>query len=355
MRDNDTGGLDMKRGTLAATTALAAAFAAAPAKGADEGELYIYNWTDYTSPALIEKFESETDIEVTVDSYDSNETLLAKLKSGNATYDIVVPSHNFVPILIEEGLLQKVNAKQLDGYNNIAERWRDPRWDPGNRYTIPWQWGTTSFMVNTDVYDGEIDTYATLFEPPKALQGAIGMMGSPEEIVSMALIYMDKPLCNTNPETMQQVYQLLKAQKPHVKVYNSDGIKERLLSGDTDMHMIWNGYAMRAKADKPALEYAFPKEGVVTWMDNLAVPANAENPENARRFLAFMMQPENAAMQSNFARYANGIAGTAPHLDDSLTEAPAFRVPEGVPTVFGEACGEKAIELQSRVWTRLLQ
>jgi spermidine/putrescine transport system substrate-binding protein len=344
----------MRRGTLALTTILGLGLAGAPAQAAD-GELFLYNWTDYTSPELIEKFETETGIEVTVDSYDSNETLLAKLKSGNATYDVVVPSHNFVPILIEEGLIQKINASKLDGYKNIEKRWRDPEWDPGNKYTIPWQWGTTSFMVNTKAYDGEIDTYETLFEPPKSLQGAIGMMGSPEEVVSMALIYMDKPLCNTNPETMQKVYQLLKQQKPHVKVYNSDGIKERLLSGDTDMHMIWNGYAMRAKADKPALEYAFPKEGVVSWMDNLAVPKNAENPENAKRFIEFMMKPKNAAIQSNFARYANGIQGSGKYLDDKLKNADAFKVPQGTPTVFGKACGEKAINLQSKVWTKLLE
>jgi spermidine/putrescine transport system substrate-binding protein len=338
-------------GPIAAVAAIA--LFSGPANA--QGDLFLYNWTDYTSPELIEKFESETGIDVTIDSFDTNETLLAKLKSGNATYDVVVPSHNFVSIMIQEGLLQPINAQEMDGYENIDARWRDPDWDPGNRYSIPWQWGTTSFAVDTDVYAGDIDTYEVLFEPPSALQGSIGMMNSPDDVINMALIYLGEPTCNQDPETMQEVLELLQAQKPHVKVYNSDGIKERMVSGDTAMHMMWNGYAMRAKAEKPSIDYAFADEGVITWMDNLVVPKHAENPENAKRFIEFMLQPENAAIQSNFARYANGIAGSSEYLDEDLTTSAAFETPPGVENVFVDSCPKKSIDLYSRVWTKLLQ
>lgn len=339
-----------RKGLIAAFTL---PFWAAPVHAQEE--LYLYNWTDYTSPELIEKFESETGIDVTLDTFDTNETLLAKLKSGNATYDIVVPSHNFVSILVNEGLLQPVNVKDLAGYENLDPRWRDPKWDPGNRYSIPWQWGTTSFAVDTAVYDGPIDDYKVLFDPPPSLQGSIGMMNSPDDVINMALVYMGEPTCNEDPETMQAVLELLQAQKPYVKVYNSDGIKERMVSGDTAMHMMWNGYAMRAKAEKPSIEYAFPKQGVVTWMDNLVVPKNAAHPESAVRFIEFMLEPENAAMQSNFARYANGIKGSGQYLDEELTSADAFETPGDVENIFVDACPEKSIELYSRVWTKLLQ
>lgn len=337
----------------ACITASAALFAASTAYAQEE--LYLYNWTDYTSPELIEKFESETGIDVTLDTFDTNETLLAKLKSGGATYDIVVPSHNFVSIMVEENLLQPVNVQELDGYENLDPRWRDPQWDPGNKYSVPWQWGTTSYAVDTAVYDGPIDDYAVLFEPPEPLQGSIGMMNSPDDVINMALVYMGEPTCNQDPQTMQRVLELLQAQKPHVKVYNSDGIKERMVSGDTAMHMMWNGYAMRAKAEKPSIQYAFPSQGVVTWMDNLVVPKDAAHPENAVKFIEFMLQPENAAMQSNFARYANGIQGSAEYLDEELTAADAFETPDDVDNIFVEACPEKSIELYSRVWTKLLQ
>lgn len=213
------------------------------------GDLFLYNWTDYTAPDLVEKFESETGIKVTLDTYDSNETLLAKLKQGGGGYDIVVPSHNFVEILIKENLIQRINAKSLPGYDNIDAKWQGPAWDPGNEYTVPWQWGTTSFTVDSAVYAGNIDTYATLFEPPAELQGNIGMFRTPDEVVPMAQIYLGLPLCNESPDDMKKVLALLEGQKPHVKVYNSDGILERLISDDTAAHMNWNGYSMRAKGE----------------------------------------------------------------------------------------------------------
>ncbi len=194
----------------ACITASAALFAASTTYAQEE--LYLYNWTDYTSPELIEKFESETGIDVTLDTFDTNETLLAKLKSGGATYDIVVPSHNFVSIMVEEDLLQPVNVQELDGYENLDPRWRDPQWDPGNKYSVPWQWGTTSYAVDTAVYDGPIDDYEVLFEPPESLQGSIGMMNSPDDVINMALVYMGEPTCNQDPETMQRVLELLQGQ-----------------------------------------------------------------------------------------------------------------------------------------------
>ncbi len=319
------------------------------------GQLFIYNWTDYTSPDLLKKFEKETSIKVTLDTYDSNETLLAKLKAGGGGYDIAIASHNFVPIMIKEGLLHKVNAPKLKGYDNIADQWKSPAWDPGNVYSIPWHTGTTSFAVDTSVYKGDINTYKILFDPPPELQGSIGMFNAPEEVISFANAYLGFEPCNENASQMKKVLELLMRQKPHVKVYNSDGIKERLVSGDTAVHQSWNGYAMRARAEKPSIRYAYPKEGVISFMDNLIVPKSAKNKDSAIRFMEFMMQPENAAMQTNFARYANVISGSEAFFAEELKTAPEIVVPKGVKAIFVPACSEKAIKLQDKVWTKLKQ
>ena len=325
--------------------------ASAPAMAA--GELNLYNWTDYTSPDLIKKFEEETGVKVVLDTYDSNETLLAKLKSGGGNYDIVVPSHNFVPVLIEDGLLQAIDAPSLSTFGNLDSQWRDPPWDKGNRYTVPWQLGTTSFAVNTARFGGDINTYKVLFEPPSELQGQIGMFNAPDDIIPMALIYLGYPLCNEDAAQMKEVRNLLLQQKPHVKVYNSDGIKDRLVAEEVLAHQIWNGYAMRSREEKPELKYAYPREGVITWLDSLAVPKGAKNPENARLFIEFFMRPKNAALQSNFAGYANAIGSSLEYLDADKKVAPEFNIPSGVKTVFAENCSQKAIELQDRVWTAL--
>lgn len=341
--------MHLKALLLSATTLLQASAALA------EGELLIYSWTDYTSPELIEKFKAETGIQVTIDTFDTNETLLARLQSGATGYDIVMPSHNFVPIFISEGLLQPINVGEMAGAANLTEMFRNPEWDPGAAYTAPWQWGTTAYTVDTSVFPGDVDTYNVMFDPPAELQGSIGMFRSPDEVISMALLSMGKPLCNENREEMRAVLELLQAQKPFVKVYNSDGILERLVSGDTALHQNWSGYSIRAREAKGSLRYAFPREGVIGWADTLAVPVGARNPENAIRFIEFMLQPENAGLQSSFAGYANGIAGSDAHMSAELLASPELSPPEGTPVVFSRVCSEAAIELQSRVWTTLLQ
>lgn len=343
----------MKKVLLAMTGALFLVFGS-PAVLA-QGELFIYNWSDYTSPELIEKFKAETGIKVVLDTYDSNETLLAKLKQGGSGYDIVVPSHNFIPIFIAEGLLQKINARKLSGYDNIDNRWKSPQWDQDNVYSVPWQWGTTSYAVDTSAYGGNIDTYAVLFEPPTELQGEIGMFKTPDEVIPMAQIYLGIELCSEKPKDMERVYNLLKAQKPHVKVYNSDGIKERLISGDVSAHMIWNGYALRSREEKPTLKYGYAKEGVLSWFDSITVPKGAKNKDNALKFIEFMLQPENAALQSNFAGYANGIGGSAQYMSADLKSSPEVNMPTSANSIFTKSCSEAAINLVDRAWTKLLK
>jgi spermidine/putrescine transport system substrate-binding protein len=257
--------------------------------------------------------------------------------------------------MIQEGLLMEINAGKLKGYENLIDSLKSPPWDPGNVYSIPWQHGTTSFNVDSAVYSGDINTFKILFEPPPELQGKLAMFNSADEVIAMALVYLGLPQCNEDPGQMKQVLDLLLNQKPHVKVYNSDGILERMVSGDVAIHMIWNGYAMRTRQQKPSIRYAYPVEGVVSWADNLVIPKDAGNKASAIKFIEFMMQPENAGLQSNFARYANGIKGSEAFMDDELKNAPEMKVPAGVKSVFAMSCTEKSIKLYDKVWTKLKQ
>lgn len=320
-----------------------------------QGELHLYNWTGYTSEEMIDKFEAETGIKVVLDTYDSNETLLSKLKSGNTGYDIVVPTHNFVTIFIEEGLLEPINAAEMANYDNIAERWKNPEWDPGNVYTVPWLWGTTSFAVDTEVYGGDINTYEVLFNPPAELQGKIGMHDSWDEVMPMALRYLGYDTCETDPEAFSKSLELLEAQKPHVKLYTSEGILENMIAGETSMNTYWNGATMRVRGERPSVKYAYPVEGVSGWMDNLAVAKGAPNKEAALTFINWFLQPENAAMQSNFARYGNGVEGAEAFMDEQLQTAPEIVPPDDAIIEFALTCPPEYVSLADRVWTRLKQ
>jgi spermidine/putrescine transport system substrate-binding protein len=336
--------------------ALAAGLAASVGSARAEGELKIYNWFDYMPQELLDKFSQEYDVAVSMDTYDSNETLLAKLKSGVTGFDVAVPGDYMVAIMIKEGLLERVEPNTFDNFGNVNADWVDVYFDEGRHYSIPYQWGTTSFMVNAEDYDGDIDTLAIVFDPPAELSGRINMFRDVNDVLNMGLRYLGYPRCNSDPEQLKALSELLNGSKKHWLSFNSDGAKEALVSGDAAVGMIWNGMGMRARTERPALKYAYPREGFTGWMDNLVVLKDAPNLENAKLFLNFMMRPENAAALSNFARYASGVDGTEPFLDQELLAAYEINIPEEAPAPeFVPPCDPKVVRIYDRIWTDLLK
>jgi spermidine/putrescine transport system substrate-binding protein len=333
------------------TSVIALSAAAANA----EGTLNIYNWGNYTNPEMIEKFEKQYDIEVTLDGYDSNETMLAKVKEGGSGYDIVVPGDYMVAIMVGEGLLAEINASEMENFKNLDPNWVDVYWDPGRKYSVPYQWGTTSFTVDSAVYGGDIDTLEVVFNPPEELKGRINMLNDMNDVINAGLRYLDYPRCNSDPAQMKELLALLLKAKEDWRTMDY-AVIEKLTSKDVDLSQSWNGAAMRARADRPTLKYAYPKEGFTGWMDNVAVLADAPNVENAKLFVNFMMEPENAAMTSNFARYANGVIGSEEFMDAEMLEAPEIVMPEGAPVPdFVKPCDQDVVAMYNKVWTRLKQ
>ncbi|MDE4191537.1 extracellular solute-binding protein [Phaeobacter gallaeciensis] len=333
------------------TSVIALSAAAAQA----EGTLNIYNWGNYTNSEMIEKFEKQYDIDVTLDGYDSNETMLAKVKEGGSGYDIVVPGDYMVAIMIGEGLLAEINAAEMENFKNLDPNWVDVYWDPGRKYSVPYQWGTTSFTVDSAVYGGDIDTLEIVFNPPEELKGRINMLNDMNDVINAGLRYLDYPRCNSDPAQMKELLALLLKAKEDWRTMDY-AVIEKLTSKDVDLSQSWNGAAMRARADRPTLKYAYPKQGFTGWMDNVAVLADAPNMENAKLFVNFMMEPENAAMTSNFARYANGVIGSEEFMDAEMLEAPEIVMPEGAPVPdFVKPCDQDVVAMYNKVWTRLKQ
>lgn len=343
----------MLRRTLKITAAAALLFASTAAYA--DGELHIYNWGDYTNPKLLEKFEQTYNVKVTLDDFDSNDTALAKVRAGNTGYDVLMPSDYAVKILIDEGFLAKTEPNKMENFKNLDSRWIDVYWDPGRNYSVPWQWGTTNFAVDTAVYSGDIDTLAILFDPPAELQGKINMQPEIVEVIHAGLRYLGKPLCNGNPEDLKAVNDLLLKAKPYWRTIDY-GMIEPLVAGDVAASHGWNGAAMRARLQKPTIKYAYPKEGVAGWMDNAVVLADAPNMENAKLFQNFLMDPENAALISDYAKYANGIMGSEKYLPKEFAEAPEIMMPATAPVpTFQPPCPQEVTEKYNQIWTNLLK
>ena len=347
----------MKGGTItsfAASIALAAAIGLAGASARAAGELHIFNWGDYTNPDLIAKFEKAYDVKVTLDGYDSNEDMLAKVQAGNSGYDIVVPGDYMIHIMVGKDLLEKVEPNQMENFKNLDPQWVDVWWDKGRHYSVPWQWGVTAFSVDTAVYNGpDVNSLKMMFDPPKELQGRINMLDDMNDVINAGLRYLNLPRCNSNPEDLKKLNALLQSAKPHWRTMSYDTIT-KVVSKDVDLTQVWNGAAMRSRLQRPTMKFIFPKEGATLWMDNVAILKGAPNLENAKQWMNFVMDPGERCADLRLRQIqqwrhgqrevpAGGDAGRA---GDHGGEGRAQL--EFVPT-----CPENVARLYDKIWTNL--
>ncbi len=335
--------------------AAAVAFAPLPAM-AQAKEVKLFNWSNYMPPDLLKRFEAETGIKVILDSYDSNESMLAKLQAGGSGYDIVVPTGPTLKNMVRDGMLLKIDAGKLSNFKNVGAPFDKPEFDPERAYSVPYMWGTTGLTYDTAVTGGKLeDSWKILFDPPASLVGKVGMLNAPGEAWNTAAHYLGIDRCTEKGEDAQKIYDLLAKQKPAVAIYSSNATADRVAAGEVAMQQMWNGAYRRAKVRKATLEWVYPKEGLDSWSDNFAVPKGAPNLENAKAFLNWMMDPKNIAEASNFLGYNNAIPASAPLLSDALRNEPAINTPADMLARLRPAmnCSTVTQDLRDKVWTRL--
>ena len=319
-----------------------------------EGTLNLYNWGDYTSPELLEKFKAETGITVTVTDYDSNDVALAKIAAGGSGFDLVVPSASFVPIYVEQGLLQPLDHARLPHISNIDPQWVDVSWDMGRGYTIPWQWGSTGVAVNRTAYSGDINTSSIFLDPPEELVGKVNVVPEMMDLIHMSIFANGGDVCSEDLTVLKAVRDQLVAAKPSW-IAMDYGMVEKLSANDVMAAMNWNGSTFRARLNNPDVAYGYPVEGYPLFMDSVGLLADAQNVDEAYKFLDFIMLPENAALISAYARYANGITGSEAFMPEDMRTAPEVVVPEEFRAAghFVPACPASAMELYTAIWTEL--
>jgi len=315
-------------------------------------QLNLFCWYAYVSANVIKQFETRTGISVHYDTYDSNEALLEKLKSGVAEYDVVVPSDYLARILIHQELLETLNHSKIKGMENIMPRLRKMDFDKTNAHTIPFMWGTTGIGYNKTKVTDPADSWAILWNPK--YKDRILMLDDIREVFGAALKWKGHSMNSKNPSELLEAKNLLIQQKPLVKTYNSASFDEVLLSGDVWLAHGWSGQLAKAAAQNKDLAYVVPKEGGTIWVDNLAIAKGAKHVEEAYTFINYMLTPEIAAEITNFSGYPTANEAAKKFIKPEILNDPARYSSEEILSrcEFMVDLGETRV-LLDRYWTEI--
>jgi spermidine/putrescine transport system substrate-binding protein len=292
-------------------------------------ELHFYNWTDYIDEQILADFEQEYGVKVVIDTYDSNEVMLAKVRPGNSGYDVVVPSDYAVQIMINEKLIDPLDKSLIPNIAHMKPQNLDLYYDNGNQYSVPYFFGITGIAYNKSKFPTPPDSWAVLFDPQQAqaYQGEFSMLDDERESPGAALRFLGKSVNDTDAADLKQAQDLLTTQKPLLAAYNSSDVNRRLASGEYVIAHAWNGQALQARlglgdefAGNPDIEFVIPKEGGVIWQDNLAILADSPNKYTAHVFINYLHRPDVAAKNEEYVQYLTPNKDAEPLLSTELQE-----------------------------------
>ena len=262
----------------------------------------IYNWGEYINPDLLTKFEDETGIKVIYSNFTTNEDLYVKLKNGGSSYDLVCPSDYMLERMIKEGMLAKLNFDNIPNMKYIDEEYLYHSCDPNQEYSVPYFWGTLGITYNKTMVKEEVKSWDILWDEKYARN--IIMLDSSRDSLGVALARRGYSINSKNIDEMEEAKQDLIEQYPIVYAYLVDQIKDVMKNNEAAMAVMFSGDAQDAIIHNENLAYVIPEEGGNLWIDSFAVPADAPNKENAEKFINFILEPENAALNAEWVGYS---------------------------------------------------
>ena len=263
--------------------------------------LNLYNWSTYISPEAISQFEEKYNVKVNYDTYDSNESLYAKLKPGNPGYDITFPADYMVKVLIDEGMVEELDKRQIPNLKHIDQKFLNPPYDQDNQYSVPYQWGTLGIGYNLQATGEEVNSWQVMFDPQ--FSGKTAWLDDMRYTFAAVLLYLGLDPNTTNPEEIEKAKDFMLENQKTVAAFVPDTGQLLLSQGEVDVTMEYSGDIFQVMEENPDLRYVIPQEGTIIWVDNMVIPKNAPNKELAEKFIDFVLQPEISANISNFINY----------------------------------------------------
>ena len=321
------------------------------------GKVYVYNWGEYIDPETLDMFEKETGIQVIYDEFDTNETMYPKVEAGASNYDVVCPSDYMIQKMIDNDLLQELNWDNIPNAKaNIGAQYyeQSEAFDPGNRYAVPYCWGTVGILYNKTMVDEPVTSWSILWDEKYA--DSILMQDSVRDLFMVGLKSLGYSMNSTDEKELNEAKDLLIQQKPLVQAYVIDQVRDKMIGNEAALGVIYSGAAIFTQRENPDLEYVIPKEGTNVWIDGWVIPKNAENVENAEKFIDFMCRGDIALLNFDYITYSTpNTAAQALIKDDDIRNSkiafPDLSQYDGLETF--SYLGDDADALYNDLWKEI--
>lgn len=265
-------------------------------------ELNVYNWGDYIDESVLKTFTQETGIKVNYETFTTNEDMYTKISKGSTNYDIAFPSDYMIEKMKNNDLIQKINFDNIPNYKNIDDKFKNLGYDPNNEYSIPYMWGTVGIVYNKTMVDDAVDSWDILWS--SKYKDNIFMLDSQRDSIAVALKKLGYSLNTRDVTELEQARDALKEQKPLVLAYVGDDVKNKMISGEGAISVMWSGDAIFCQAENPDLEYSIPKEGSNYWFDGIVILKNAPHKEEAEKFIDFLCREDIALKNTEYIGYS---------------------------------------------------
>ncbi|NJK77386.1 MAG: spermidine/putrescine ABC transporter substrate-binding protein [Microcoleus sp. SU_5_6] len=314
--------------------------------------LSIYNYATYIAPEAIAQFEKENNVKIQYDTFENSEALYAKLKQGNPGYDLIFPADYMVKIMATENIIEPLNLNNIPNQKNLEPKFLNQSFDPGNKYSLPYQWGTMGIGYSLKATKDEINSWTAMFDAKYT--GKIAWQDDSRYTFAAALMYLGFDPNTTNPEEINKARDLLVKNKSIIAAFVPDTGQDLLDRGEVNLTLEWSGDIFQVMKENPDLRYAIPKEGSILFTDNMAIPKGAPHKELAEKFINFVLQPEIGAQISNFIHFGSPNKAA---IDKGLIDPKDFKNPQIYPPAevfakmkFLQDVGT-ATSLYDRAWT----
>ena len=335
------------------TTLSLSCFTACGEQKGKNGQVVVYNWGEYIDPDVLTQFEEETGIKVVYDEFETNEIMYPKIEAGASDYDVICPSDYMIQKMIQNDLLEEINFEHIPNIKNIGKQYfeQSKEFDPENKYSIPYCWGTVGILYNKTMVTEPVDSWSILWD--EKYKDNILMQDSVRDAFMVALKLKGYSMNSVNPDELIEAKEALLEQKPLVQAYVVDQVRDKMIGNEAAIGVIYSGEAIYTQRENSDLEYVIPKEGTNVWIDSWVIPKGSKNVENAEAFINFMCREDIALKNFDYITYSTPNDAAKELIEDEDIK----NSPIAFPTLSDynnletyQYLGEEGDELYNQLW-----